>query len=932
MRLRQLLPGLLFTGSVLAILSTPAYSNEIGQVQHKQSTSTPNGKGVSSQMVFKLLTSAQLSGKEGKAPRIHRANLLAQVSAPSSAEIVQVTGVKVQLLDKGKGLEVILETNRSEQLQVLPQSNDSTYTADIKSAQLKLSSGNSIREEKPIAGIAEVTVTNLDANTIRVTVIAEAGTPKVELFDGDEGLVFGVAADAVAQTQQQPETLPQAEASPQPRTNQPETQPEAQASPNQSADENEEPIELVVTATRTEENVLNVPRSVTIIRREQIEQQSSLSRNLGDILQNLVPGLGTSTQLQSNFTQGLRGRGVQVLVDGVPVSSNINNSTSGADLRRVDPSVVERIEVVRGASAVYGDGGTGGVINIITRRPSEQKLTSEVEVGVNASAGDRFLAGESFGNFFKYGISGTEGIFDYVASFSRTTFGDPRDAEGDIIPLSPDSTANSSNINVYTRLGLNLGEEQRLQFAYNQYQESQDQKFISDPVVDEIPGIQKSRALRGNFDFVNVPEPGNDGTIVSLNYTNDSLFGSQLQAQAYYRNTETRAVGGDNRIFDPEAVLPITQSVITSERFGGRLQIQTPIAQALSVLWGADYSNENSKGIFNVFDTERFDNSGGRDLFKISETTRIPEYDIDNLGLFTQLQWEATPQLIFSGGLRYERIGVSVGDYTLVESGNSVRGGDKTLEDVVFNTGVVYKATDTVSVFANFSQGFSLPDIANVFGGLPDGFNFGEDLDLTSPQKVDNYEIGIRGEWSNLQASVSAFYNTSQLGIGTRFISINQIEFLRAPQRNYGLEFALDWQPSENWQFGGTVSWVEGERENDEGEYLAIASTEISPLKLTAYIENQTLPGWRNRFQALYSGTRDRAFNDGIDLLPIKDFFVVDYISGLKIGSGELQVGVQNLFNNQYESIYSQFLSGFADSLIVSARGRTISVNYRINF
>lgn len=676
---------------------------------------------------------------------------------------------------------------------------------------MKLSGGNTIREEKPIAGIAEVTVNNLDANTIRVTIIAESGTPKVELFDGDEGLVFGVTADAA-------QTPPQAEASPQPDTNQPETPPQAEASPNQSSDENEEPIELVVTATRTEEDVLNVPRSVTIIRREQIEQQSSLSRNLGDILQNLVPGLGTSTQSQTNFTQGLRGRGVQVLVDGVPVSSNINNATSGADLRRIDPSVVERVEVVRGASAVYGDGATGGVINIITRRPSEQMVTSEVEVGVNAAAGDEFLAGGSFGNFFKYGISGTEGIFDYVASFSRTTFGDPRDAEGDIIPLSPDSTANSSNINIYTRLGLNLDEQQRLQFTYNQYQESQEQKFITDPVVDEIPGIQKSRALISNFDFLNVSEPGNDGTIISLNYTNDNLFGSQVQTQAYYRNTESRANAYDNRIFNPDTLVPIIQSVVTSERFGGRLQIQTPVAQGLSLLWGADYSNENSEGIFNVFDSDRFDNSSRRDLFKVGETTRIPEYDIENLGLFTQLQWEATPKLILSGGLRYERIGVSVGDYTLVEIGNSVSGGEKTLEDIVFNAGVVYKATDTVSVFTNFSQGFSLPDIASVFRGLPDGFDFNDDLDLTSPQKVDNYEIGVRGEWSNLQASIAAFYNTSELGVGTRFVGIDQVEFLRAPQRNRGLEFALDWQPITDWQLGGTVSWVEGERENEEGE------------------------------------------------------------------------------------------------------------------
>nr|WP_298913645.1 AMIN domain-containing protein [uncultured Nostoc sp.] len=48
------------------------------------------------------------------------------------------------------------------------------------------------RSNKPLAGITEITVINLDANTIRVTVIGEPSSPTVEFFDSDEGLIFTV--------------------------------------------------------------------------------------------------------------------------------------------------------------------------------------------------------------------------------------------------------------------------------------------------------------------------------------------------------------------------------------------------------------------------------------------------------------------------------------------------------------------------------------------------------------------------------------------------------------------------------------------------------------------------------------------------------------------------------------------------------------------
>jgi iron complex outermembrane receptor protein len=136
----------------------------------------------------------------------------------------------------------------------------------------------------------------------------------------------------------------------------------------------------------------------------------------------------------------------------------------------------------------------------------------------------------------------------------------------------------------------------------------------------------------------------------------------------------------------------------------------------------------------------------------------------------------------------------------------------------------------------------------------------------------------------------------------------------------------------EAWSIGGTATYIQGEYE-DDNRYIALDSSRIPPLKLTAYVQNETLPGWNNRLQFLYSGNRDRAFKDGSDGGPISSYLTVDYISAVKIGSGLLQVKVENLLNNQYFPVISQYSAGFgSDSVNYAGRGLTLSVNYRLNW
>ncbi len=162
---QQILSSLCLTGIVSALIVQSA-SAEVVQTKSEVSQSSS------------LQDITRLGLREHP---VNKAELLSQV--PNSPTLVEVT--RVQATPTDKGVELILQTTQGQQLQITNRSADNNFIADIPNAQLRLpnSDGFIFRSEKPTEGISEITVTNLDANTIRVTVIGEAGLPTVELSE-----------------------------------------------------------------------------------------------------------------------------------------------------------------------------------------------------------------------------------------------------------------------------------------------------------------------------------------------------------------------------------------------------------------------------------------------------------------------------------------------------------------------------------------------------------------------------------------------------------------------------------------------------------------------------------------------------------------------------------------------------------------------------
>ena len=138
---------------------------------------------------------------------------------------------------------------------------------------------------------------------------------------------------------------------------------------------------VLVTATRTPQPLDDALSSVDVITREELERLPAA--DIADALR-LRAGIeiarsGGPGQQTSLFVRGTESNHVLVLVDGV----RINPGTIGsAALQNLAPSMVERIEVVKGPrSTLYGSDAIGGVINVITRRGAAAGTSAEVGGG-----------------------------------------------------------------------------------------------------------------------------------------------------------------------------------------------------------------------------------------------------------------------------------------------------------------------------------------------------------------------------------------------------------------------------------------------------------------------------------------------------------------------------------------------------------------------
>lgn len=148
---------------------------------------------------------------------------------------------------------------------------------------------------------------------------------------------------------------------------------------NQTADKNLD--EVIVTASRREQKQSQTGKVVTVIDQETLKNNPG--KSLTEILNQYagIHSVGANNNLGTNQELYMRGAGSNntlFLLDGVPLqdASQINNTY---DLNNINPEQIERIEILKGAqSTLWGSNAVAGVINIITKKGGDKKISPNI--------------------------------------------------------------------------------------------------------------------------------------------------------------------------------------------------------------------------------------------------------------------------------------------------------------------------------------------------------------------------------------------------------------------------------------------------------------------------------------------------------------------------------------------------------------------------
>ena len=274
---------------------------------------------------------------------------------------------------------------------------------------------------------------------------------------------------------------------------------------------------IIVTATRTPKAIDRIPGAVAVISEKEVAQQFQVADDPAAALAATIPGFSPSRQKLSSSGESIRGRDALILLDGIPQNNPLRNGRREGYF--LDSELIQRIEVVSGASALYGLGATGGIVNYITKKASEGTHQQINLRGATQFKNDNldWKAG--------YLLTHKSGPFDLVAYAGYNKRGVLYDARGrrlGVVPAVGD-TMDSHSTDFFGKAGFEFN-DQRLEVTVNRFQLFGEGDYV--PVSGDAANDIPTSSERGSF--VAGVVPYNKILSTNLTYTNPHFLGGAL--------------------------------------------------------------------------------------------------------------------------------------------------------------------------------------------------------------------------------------------------------------------------------------------------------------------------------------------------------------------------------------------------------------------
>jgi len=675
----------------------------------------------------------------------------------------------------------------------------------------------------------------------------------------------------------------------------------------------------VSVGARTSTAISEIPGTVWVVDQVQLQEQLDTGVTLKEAIGKLVPGLDLAPEGRSNYGQNMRGRNVLVMIDGVS-----QNSSRGLSRQfdSISPFNVERVEVLSGASALYGGGATGGIINIVTKKGTPGPAQFETEL----SATSGFNNSDDLSSRLSQSVSGgTERVYGRlgISGEQNEAF---YDGKGDQVFIDNTQTDLQYNrtLDLMGSLAIKLDDVQDLDLLAQYYDSGNNGNvgLYFPNLHDKAPSNLEDAEIRSGYDTD--LDPRSKRLLFNANYHHSDLLGQDFYLQGSYRKE-------DNNFYPfpyyntgkPQGSKGVYFAA--SQQNFEVTSLKALFAKqwdSLKLTYGVDLDRERFNAEQSVFNSAISSETGGLDLVTQSKAPRYPSYRVDGRSVYAQVDWKLTDALTVSGGARRQQMDVDVGVF------KGIAGGSNDYAVNLFNLGTIYDFKNGHQTWINYSEGFDLPDPAKYYGKA--GLSV-KDNPLAGI-KSRQVETGWRFADVDWDAQAAIYYIWSDKVITTDAATLT-IDVTDKKSRDFGFEGALTRHFNNGWEAGGTLHLVRSEEEDASGDWMKRDARYASLSKSTAFV------GWQGdgrnvRLQGNHAFTlKDDADHE------ISGYTTFDMMGSQETEFGTFSAGIQNLLNKEYSTVWGQRAALFYSPTYgpqylydYQGRGRTYTLTWSLAY
>ena len=562
--------------------------------------------------------------------------------------------------------------------------------------------------------------------------------------------------------------------------------------------------EVIVTATKRELSIYDVPVAISAFTADAIEKQGI--RDLTDI-GKFVPNMnvtGFSAGHTSSTNPFIRGIGLQdhlittdpgvgVYVDGVYLGRQVGQNWSLAN--------IERVEVLRGPQGtVYGRNSIGGAINIITTQPgAKEGGRVSTTIGTRGRLNGDFYVNFKLSDTLAMSLSGAYtkrgGLGDFLNVDTNRRVGENRDVSGRFavkwqanddfsLLIAVDGNDGKGGLRPYTTL------------------------------IDEVPNGAVFAAGFRNSDVSADPYDNNTGQADQAEVTNEARGIAVTANYAFNDKLSAKLIFSD-RHSEYEAGLDDDSFIVNFLTFP---EVGEADQTSVELQFFGDYGSWDFVGGLYYFTEDGFGRQDNT-VFTFFPGNDILIQDMESKAIYGNVGYQVNDRLRVSGGLRYtddeKQAGFNINDGLIDAMA------ERDWSEVSWELAATYELNNGMSAYGTIQNGYQSgqfpPRPFCLFGfidfSFPGNVSTPNCFEANDNVTAINYEVGLKGEpLSNLRMSVAVFYTqytdlpyqvstTQGAGFDTRNIIVDQ--------DSLGFEWESSWLISDRFLLHATVGYID---------------------------------------------------------------------------------------------------------------------------